>query len=252
MNNLQNLNIVALIPARSGSKGIIDKNIKKYKGLPLMAHSIILAKQSEYINNVYVSTDSQQYANIAIEHGAEVPFLRPPELSNDLSSDYECFKHFLEWMIYNKQVLPDIIVHLRPTYPNRTIQLLNLSIELFLKEYNNYDSLRSVVPYKKTPFKMYHINYDVNNNNLLIPFLKEDPYHRFNEPYNQARQNFPETFLHNGCIDIIKSSVILNNNLLSGTRIYPFIMDEDETNDIDDLDDFDKSEKGNKRQCKDL
>jgi CMP-N-acetylneuraminic acid synthetase len=83
----------------------------------------------------------------------------------------------------------------------------------------------------------------------LVPFLKDDPYHRFVEPYNQARQNFPNTFLHNGCIDIVKSLVILNSNLLSGTRIYPFIMDEDETNDIDDLDDFSKSEKANKRQC---
>lgn len=249
MNNLQNLNIIALIPARSGSKGIPHKNIKLYKGIPLMAHSIILAKKCKYINNVYVSTDSQQYANIATEYGAEVPFLRPVELSDDLSPDYDCFKHFLEWMIHHKQVLPDIIIHLRPTYPNRTIHLLNLSIELFINEYNNYDSLRSVVPYKKTPFKMYHINYDSNNNNLLIPFLKDDPYHRFVEPYNQARQNFPETFLHNGCIDIVKSSVILNNNLLSGSRIFPFIMDEDETNDIDDLDDFSKSEKANKRPC---
>ena len=249
MNNFQNLNIVALIPARSGSKGIPHKNIKLYKEIPLIAHSIILAKKCKYINNVYVSTDSQEYANIATQYGAEVPFLRPAELSNDLSSDYDCFKHFLEWMIHNKQILPDIIIHLRPTYPNRSFALLNLSIELFLKEYNNYDSLRSVVPYKKTPYKMYHINNDPNNNNLLIPFLKEDPYHRFVEPYNQARQNFPNTYLHNGCIDIVKSSVILNNNLLSGTRIYPFIMDEDETNDIDDLDDFSKSEKANKRPC---
>jgi N-acylneuraminate cytidylyltransferase len=263
--NNKKLNIVALIPARSGSKGIIDKNIKLYKGLPLIAHSINIAKESKYIQQIYVSTDSKEYAELAVQYGAITPFLRPLELSDDLSSDYECFNHFLEWfinnnydgvfrnlqieqnpqvMLYPGQALqgspvPDIIVHLRPTYPNRLVEVLDKSIELFLENYDNYDSLRSVVLLQKTPYKMYYIEDGLNN---LIPFIKNDKNNYFKEPFNQARQNFPDTYLHNGCIDIVKSSVIINQKLLSGKKIFPFIMDENETNDIDDINDFLRSE----------
>jgi len=262
--NNQNLNIVALIPARSGSKGIINKNIKLYKGIPLIAHSINIAKESKYIQEIYVSTDSKEYAELAIQYGAIAPFLRPSELSDDLSSDYECFNHFLEWFRNNNYDIPDIIIHLRPTYPNRSIEVLDKSIELFLENYDKYDSLRSVVLLQKTPYKMYYIDKDYNN---LIPFIKDsgsldgspesgdarirseegandfDKNNRFKEPFNQARQNFPDTYLHNGCIDIVKSSIIINQKLLSGKKIFPFIMDENETNDIDDINDFLRSEK---------
>jgi len=225
------LNIVALIPARSGSKGIIDKNIKNYKGIPLLAHSINIALKSEYIKDVYVSSDSIEYNNIAIHYGAKVTPLRPATISNDLSPDIDTFEHFLE----NSLETPDIIIHLRPTYPNRRLELLNNTIETFLKNYDNYDSLRTVVLIKKTPYKMYYID-----NNNLVPFIKN--HSSFIEPYNQPRQNFPETYLHNGCIDIIKSSVILNDHLLSGNKILPYIMNEDEINDIDDILDFNNSE----------
>jgi N-acylneuraminate cytidylyltransferase len=226
------LNIVALIPARSGSKGIIDKNIKHYKGIPLLVHSIQIALRSEYIKDVYVSSDSVEYNNIAIHYGAKVTPLRHMDISNDLSPDIDTFEHFLK----NSLEIPDIIIHLRPTYPNRKLELLNNTIETFLNEYYDYDSLRTVVLIKKTPYKMYYIN----NDNNLIPFIKEHP--TLIEPYNHPRQNFPETYLHNGCIDIIKTSIILNDHLLSGNKILPYIMNEDEINDIDDILDFHHSE----------
>jgi CMP-N-acetylneuraminic acid synthetase len=170
-------------------------------------------------------------------------FLRPLELSDDLSSDYECFNHFLEWFRNNNYKIPDIIIHLRPTYPNRLVEVLDKSIELFLENYDSYDSLRSVVLLQKTPYKMYYIENNLNNLNNLIPFIKNDKNNHFKEPFNQARQNFPDTYLHNGCIDIVKSSIIINQKLLSGKNILPFIMDENEINDIDDINDFLKSEK---------
>ena len=139
------LNIVALIPARSGSKGIIDKNIKHYKGIPLLAHSIQIALKSEYIKDVYVSSDSVEYNNIAIHYGAKVTPLRHMDISNDLSPDIDTFEHFLK----NSLEIPDIIIHLRPTYPNRTLELLNNTIETFLNQYYDYDSLRTVVLIKK-------------------------------------------------------------------------------------------------------
>lgn len=229
------MNIIALIPARSGSKGISDKNIKLYKGEPLLSHSIKVAQQSKYIKDVYVSTDSVIYQEIALKYNAKITPLRPDEISTDLSPDLDTFKFCID----NINPIPDIIVHLRPTYPNRNVQLLDNCIEQFLKHYTLYDSLRTVVPIKKSPIKMYYIE-----DNNLVPYFKEFQKFKYgDEPYNQARQNFPDTYLHNGCIDIVKTSTILDNNLLSGNSILPYIMDENECNDIDDIEDFINSEK---------
>ena len=229
------IHIIALIPARSGSKGIPNKNIKLYKGLPLMVHSINIAKECKFINEVYVSTDSEEYQNIAIQNGAKVCELRSIEISNDLSPDIDTFKHFLKWRSNNNLQIPDIIIHLRPTYPNRTLELLNNCIISFLSKYENYHSLRTVVKIKNSPYKMYYID-----RNKLIPFILDDD--RFLEPYNQARQNFKTTYLHNGCIDIVKTEIILKYNLLSGHNILPYIMDENEIDDIDEIKDFIDSE----------
>jgi N-acylneuraminate cytidylyltransferase len=232
-----NLKIVALILARSGSKGIPHKNIKLYKGIPLMAHSIKLGLICPYISDVYVSTDSKEYMDIALSYGANYMELRDPEISDDLSPDIDAFKHFLKWYFKTNNQYPDLIVQLRPTYPNRTINLLNNCIEKYISEYKNYDSLRTIIKIEKTPYKMYYIE-----NNILKPYLKYDTQNRFKEPFNQARQYFNDSYLHNGCIDIIKTSIILDNDLLSGDRIMPYIMDSDETDDIDTLNDFFKSE----------
>ena len=224
MNNIKK--IVAFIPARSGSKGIPNKNIQLYKDEPLIVHSIKLAKKNDYIHEVYVSTDSPQYKEIAIKYGANVPFLRPKEISDDLSPDIDCFKHFLEWYFKEYHFYPDILIHLRPTYPNRTTKLLNDCILTFIDNYNEYDSLRTVIPIDKTPVKMYFIE-----DKKLIPYFPN--FNAIVEPYNQARQLFAQSYLHNGCIDIIKTSTIINDNLLSGKNIYPYIMDKDEDCDID-------------------
>ena len=238
-HNNKKLNIVALIPARSGSKGLIDKNIRIYKNLPLIAHSINVGCKSTYIRNVYFSSDSEKYNEIARIYGAKITDLRPPEISDDLSPDIDTFYFFLNWLQKNNNNIPDLIVHLRPTYPNRNVQLLNNCIEKFVANYDKYDSLRTVIPIDKCPYKMYFIN-ELEGNNLLKPFM---PYHEnFSEPFNQARQNFPQAYLHNGCIDIIKTSSLIENNLLSGINILPYIMDKNEVDDIDDENDFINSE----------
>jgi len=231
-----NLKITALIPARSGSKGIIDKNIKIYKGIPLLAHSIKIGQESKYINDIYLSTDSIKYQEIGLKYGAKVIELRPNNISDDLSPDINTFKHFIDVLKKENIKIPDIIVQLRPTYPNRDINILNDCIKTFLNNYDKYDSLRTVVPIKKSPYKMYHIQ-----NNNLIPIIKK--YKNINEPFNQARQIFPDTYLHNGYIDIVKTEVILKTDKLSGNDIYPYIMNENETDDIDYLSDFIDSEK---------
>ena len=233
---LNKLKIVALIPARSGSKTIKHKNIKLYKEIPLIGHSIKIGLECPYIQDVYVSTDSKVYQDIAINLGALVTPLRSSDISNDLSPDIDVFKFFIKMFLDKNEIIPDIIIHLRPTYPNRDIEILNDCIKKFIENYDSYDSLRTVIPLKKTPYKMYHISED----DRLIPIIKNYDY--LIEPFNQSRQHFPETYLHNGYIDIVKTEIIINYDLLSGTKIFPYIMSENEIDDIDDLTDFNKSE----------
>ena len=111
--------ILCIIPARSGSKGLPNKNIKLFKGHPLFTWSITQAKQSKYVKHmrIVVSTDSKEYLGIAKKYGAEAPFLRPIEISGDLSTDYDFIKHTIDWYQDNSNYRPDIILQLRPTQP---------------------------------------------------------------------------------------------------------------------------------------
>jgi len=232
--------ILCLIPARSGSKGILDKNIKILNGKPLIAHSIEQAKETKYYKNnqmrIVVTTDSEKYANIAKEYGAEIPVLRPIEISQDLSTDLEFMKHMVDYLKEKENYNPDIIMQLRPTQPIRKIEDINKCLDLFIENYNDYDSLRTVIPYDKSPFKMYEIK-----DNVLTPLFKTLKIEGTNiiEPYNQCRQLLPETFLHNGYVDILKP-YLLNENKISGEKIYPYIMNKKDTIDIDTLDDWNK------------
>lgn len=238
------MKIGVLIPARSGSKGIPHKNIKNYFGKPLIAHSIELALKSKYVSkeDVYVSTDSEEYQKIVIECGAKAPFLRPIKISGDLSTDIECFQHFVHYMKNEGKEVPEIMIHLRPTYPNRSVEFLDKLIELYLKKKDEYDSLRTVVEIDMTPYKMYHIDEETKE---LNPIFKN--YGEIKEPYNQCRQIFPKTFVHNGCIDIISREVIEGGSM-TGERIYGYVMNKEEIHDIDTEQDFLESEISKKKE----
>ena len=229
------LEILAIIPARSGSKGIPNKNIQIYKGRPLLVHSIRHALMSRFKLRTIVSTDSKIYAKIAVDAGAEAPFLRPDSISQDLSTDLEVFRHALEWLETNDNYQPDIVVHLRPTYPTRTVKQLDQAIERFIQSLDEgYTSLRTVVEMEKSPFKMYTIE-DVNRP-VLQPLFKR--YLDIDEPFNRCRQILPTCYLHNGCIDIFKAEII-KQETVSGDKILPFVMSPDETHDIDTMADLD-------------
>ena len=232
-------NILCIIPARSGSKGIPHKNIKNFKGLPLLAWSIKQAKESKYNSHIriVVSTDSLEYQKIAITNGAECPFLRPSEISKDLSTDYECISHCINWLNINENYKPDIILQLRPTQPCRKVDDIDKCLDIFIDKYDEYDSLRTVVEFEKSPYKMYTIN---PHDNLLIPLFGN--VNEIKEPFNQCRQVLPKTYLHNGYIDIIKTS-LLYRGTISGDNIYPYVMNKNETIDIDTEDDWEKAEK---------
>jgi CMP-N,N'-diacetyllegionaminic acid synthase len=230
------MKIIGLIPARGGSKGIPKKNIKDYCGKPLIAHTIEQSLQSKYINETYVTTDSQEIQKIANKYGAEAPFLRPKSLSGDLATDKEFIIHFIYWYQFSKEKMPDIIVHLRPTYPNRAVNVIDDIIEKFLSNYDEYDSVRTIVEMDKSPYKMYRIM-DKN----LQPLFKEVD--GISEPYNQPRQILPKTYLHNGYLDIVKTDIVIRKDTITGKRIMPYILDKEEIDDIDTIEDWEKSEK---------
>ena len=228
--------VLALIPARGGSKGVKMKNIKKFRNKELIYWSISLAKESKYINRIIVSTDNEDIKEVALKYGADVPFLRPSEISGDLSNDYQFIKHCLDFLKETNQKIPDIIIQLRPTYPTRSLKILNETIDIFINNYENYDSLRTVYKLDKSPYKMYRIQ-----NNELTPLFKEVD--GIKEPYNECRQILPETYIHNGYIDIIKSDIVHKKNSITGDRIYPYVMDKNEYHDIDTIEDWKKAEK---------
>ena len=222
--------ILCIIPARSGSKGIKNKNIMDFNGKPLLVWSIEQAQKCKYNMKIVVSTDSNEYANIAKKYGAEVPFLRPNNISADLSTDFEFIDHCIKWLKTNENYTCDIILQLRPTSPTRNIEDINKALQIFIKNRNKFDSLRSVIPFDKSPYKMYTLN-----NNILTPLFNE--INNIQEPYNKPRQILPQCYLHNGYIDILNTS-ILNENTISGKKILPFIMDNDNNIDIDNISDL--------------
>lgn len=232
------MKILCLIPARSGSKGLTDKNIKMMVGKPLLAWSIQQAKDTEYYRKaevnmrIVVSTDSENYKKIAMKWGAEVPFLRPKELSEDNSTDLMFIEHALKWLDDNEKYKPDYILHLRPTQPCREKGLIDDCLNKFIG--SEFDSLRTVIPSKKTPYKMY-----TKNENELIPLFNNVSGSQ--EPYNMSRQYLPKTYLHNGYVDIIKSD-LLKTGRLSG-KILAYEMGTQDNIDIDTLKDWKKAER---------
>jgi sialic acid synthase len=215
------MTITAIIPARGGSKRIPKKNIKMYCDKPLLVHSIEQAKQSKLIDRIVVSTDDNEIAEIAKKSGAEI-IMRPKHLAEDHSTDYDFMKHFLD---NNSQTI-HMLVHLRPTYPNRDVNVIDNCINTLLM-HNWYDSLRTVIPNEfKTPYKMYKIN---NDEKILEPLLNGG---------NNPDQTLPQTYIHNGYVDCVWPKTILEQNSVSGTKIYPYVLDKKEIDDIDILEDF--------------
>lgn len=209
--------ILALIPARGGSKSIPRKNLLMIAGKPLIAHSIEQALASQHVTRTIVSTDDPEIANIARKFGAEVPFLRPPEFALDLSPDIDVFRHALEWLRDHEGYGCELVIHLRPTGPVRRVELIDQAIELITQN-PAVDSLRSVSWPTQTPYKMWKIA-----DGLLQPVLEIEG---VVEPYCLPRQALPEVYWQNGYVDITRPRVVLEQRMMHGHRIIPFVIDE--------------------------
>jgi YrbI family 3-deoxy-D-manno-octulosonate 8-phosphate phosphatase len=227
--------ILALIPARGGSKGIPRKNIKPFAGYPLVAWSIAAGLQANSVSRVIVSTDDEEIAAVAREYGAEAPFLRPAEFAQDRSPDLPTFEHALKWLEDIEGYKPDYVLQLRPTSPLRPRDMVDSAVKILI-ENPDADSVRGVVPAGQNPFKMWRFNgYD----KPMKPLLEVDG---IAEPYNAPRQILPPTYWQTGHIDAIRTTTITRKNSLTGSVVYPLVIDPRYTVDIDTPSDWAKYE----------
>ena len=227
--------VLALIPARGGSKGIPRKNIRNFAGYPLIAWSIAAGKQSKMVTRVIVSTDDEEIASVAREYGAEVPFLRPVELGQDNTLDLPVFEQALKWLEEIEEYKPEVVVQLRPTSPIRPRNCVDDAISILL-QHLRADCVRGVVPAGQNPHKMWRIS---KPNSPMTPLLEVPD---IDEPYNAPRQVLPPVYWQTGQIDAIRASTITRKHSLTGSKIYPLIIDPRYTIDIDNLSDWAKYE----------
>jgi N-acylneuraminate cytidylyltransferase len=227
--------ILALIPARGGSKGIPRKNIRSFAGYPLIAWSIAAAQQAACVTRTIVSTDDEEIAKVARQYGAETPFLRPAELAQDQTTDLPVFEHALEWLEANEGYRPEVVVQLRPTSPVRPRDCVDGAVKILL-EHADADCVRGVVPAGQNPHKMWRFK---GADQPMKPLLEVDG---IPEPYNAPRQVLPPVYWQTGHIDAIRVSTIKHKHSLTGGVIYPLMIDPRYTVDIDNLSDWAKYE----------
>ena len=212
--------ILALIPARGGSKGIPGKNIVNLGGYPLIAYSIAVSKLSKYVNRIIVTTDDKKIAEISKKFGAEIPFLRPKAISKDNSGDIEFFIHALNWLKKNENYTPDFIIHLRPTTPLRDVRIIDSAIKAIIRD-KRATSLRSAeIVDKESPYKQF------KKKGKYFDFFGKEDFKEGEEYYNYPRQYFPTTYYPNGYVDIIRPETLIKSGLLHGKSIKAFITEK--------------------------
>ncbi len=225
------MEVLAIIPARSGSKAVADKNIRLTGGKPMLAHSIRHAEEAKYVSRIIVSTDSEKYAEIARGYGAEVPFLRPAEYAQDTSLDIDVFLHALEYLRDTEEYVPDCVVQLRPTYPIRNPKDIDCMVELLMGN-PEADSVRCIAPSKEIAYKMWRMD----GEGRLHPILDD-----IEEAYNMPRQQLPSIYYQNACIDVIRTKTILESHSMSGSYILGYMMGHNY--DIDTEEEFRKADR---------
>jgi CMP-N-acetylneuraminic acid synthetase len=204
------MNVFALVTARSGSKGIPDKNLKEIGNHSLLEWSIKSVLKSSQITKVFLSTDSAEYAKLGESFGATVPFLRPAELASDTSIDLDVFEHFLTEIIE----IPQAIVHIRPTTPLRNPQIISDAVIKFIELKGKITSLRSVHEMSESAYK----TFEVSDQGLLKSIASVSD----GEKANLPRQAFPKTYQANGYVDVLNPEFIIKEHKLHGDKIFAF------------------------------
>jgi CMP-N,N'-diacetyllegionaminic acid synthase len=222
--------VLVVIPARGGSKSLPNKNILPLNGKPLLCYSVAYALVCKIIDKVVVSTDSQRIADIAKDCGAETPFLRPSEYSEDSTRDYPVLRHTLEFYDGINEIY-DIYILLRPTSPIRPSGLIERAIKI-LDNNPSASSVRSVAKIKEHPYRAWLINNDGSMRGYVDGV---------EESFNIPRQELPDIYFQTGDIEAIRRQTLLNGSI-SGGNVYPLLIDHHEMVDIDHINDFKTAE----------
>ncbi len=211
--------ILGIITARGGSKRIPKKNVKLLAGKPLIAYTILEAKRSKYIDKLIVSTDDEEIAQISREYGAEVPFMRPKELAEDMTKSVDVLIHAVKFMEDNDLLLPDIIVLLEPTAPLRTVDDIDSGIKKHLD--TDADSVVGVIK-------------GDNRHPLKAKIIENDRIkdYSFEEKEIIRSQDLPPVYYRNGAYYSVKREVLMKERTLYGKDTRPLIMDESRSLDI--------------------
>ncbi len=215
--------ILAIIPARGGSKAIPLKNLAMLGGKPLLQYTIDAAKQSKLITRIILSSDHKEIIRYAHQQGIEVPFVRPAELARDTTPMIEVVEHAVKYLVNKESYRPDYIVLLQPTSPLRTAQHIDEALMLLLD--SEADSVVSVVdvPHQFNPYSVM-----LQQGNFLVPFLE------FDETRN-LRQLKPRFYARNGpAVCALTYECLIQKKSLYGEKILPYVMDRAESIDIDD------------------
>jgi len=224
--------IIAIIPARGGSKGLPGKNIIPLGGKPLIAWSIEAAKKSKLVERVIVTTDDEKIANVAREYGAEVPFIRPAELAQDDTPPDPVLKHVLQFLEEKENLKPEIIVWLEPPCPFRTSEEVDTAVEM-LQDDPEADSLRSVIEPFQNPFKSW---------TLPEKYLKPLIERKGQVLHTGPRQKTDKVYWQNGALFLLKYDTIMKKGNFFGDNILPYIMPSDRFVDIDKKEDLELAE----------
>jgi N-acylneuraminate cytidylyltransferase len=228
------IEVLAVIPARGGSKSIPLKNIRPLAGHPLIAYSIAAGLAAETVNRVIVTTDDAEIAQIAQKYGGEAPFIRPLSLALDDTPDLPVFEHALTWLAENEGYRPQIVVQLRPTSPFRRTWHIDQAVYRLI-ERPEADAVRTVCTPFQNPFKMWKIDSD----GFLQPLIDIG----VPEPYNLPRQALPDVYWQTGYVDAAWTDTILTKHSMTGEVILPLLIGAEEWIDIDSLDDWRRAER---------
>ncbi len=223
------MEVLGIIPARGGSKRVPGKNIRPLAGKPLIAYTIEVALKSNSINRLIVSTDDMEIAEIAKQHGAEVPFLRPSELAGDTTPDQPVFLHALRWLKEHENYEPDAVLNLRPTTPFKTPDLINEVVQTMVDTQAEIVRTMRLVNGVHHPYWMYRLSDDKH----AVPFMDDIKISDFYQ-----RQLLPPVYRINGVVDAMKTNVIYDGNILDNTNMRAVVISEKESIDIDTEFDF--------------
>ena len=218
--------VLAVVPARGGSKGIPRKNLQLLGGRPLVAHAVEAGLGAmPLVSRVVCSTDDPEIAAAAITAGAEAPFLRPPELARDDTEDWPVFVHVLDWLEAHEGWVPDLIVNLRPTSPMRTPRHVIDAIRLLLD--TGADSVKAVCLARQHPHKMWLRA----SGGEITPFLTTA--FRLSRGPDVPRAELEDVYWQNGVVDVTRREVIREQGVMIGRRVAGLVTQAEDSIDID-------------------